>query len=248
MNLDTLLALYHAGAIVPVIILAAYYGGSWAGKHIAWLEVPNRAHYLAIGLGGLAVLVPSALQGTTPNAQMLLGAVAAAILLVAPGIASKTPPGSDSVPVSPPAPATMPNGSGPSVVKRVALAMVCALFLTDVFSCAAFDKDVKAAGTAIVDCTKSGLVELLPIASVLLAFVTGGTLSLPALEADALAMGGDIGGCLEGDINDLLKPTTGSGSAAAPAALAAAQKALSLDTYRAKTGSTAKYKTAHATY
>lgn len=88
--IDQLLALYHSAAYVPLVILLIYYGLTWGSTHVAWLEVPNRAHWIAIVLGGLALLVPVAQSGTTPNASQLIGAAVAALMLAAPGLAKST--------------------------------------------------------------------------------------------------------------------------------------------------------------
>lgn len=89
-----LLSLYHSGAYLPLGIVAVYLALKYASLHVAWLEVPGRAHYVTAALAGLALVVVPATQGTTPNANMIFAAVAAAAALLLPGAPksdSKTP-------------------------------------------------------------------------------------------------------------------------------------------------------------
>lgn len=86
--MDTILALYQHGALIPAGIYALYLGLKWGSTRFAILEKPNVAHWVAIALGGLAVIAVPASQGTTPNLSMVIGAVVTALSLLAPGLAS----------------------------------------------------------------------------------------------------------------------------------------------------------------
>lgn len=85
-SLSLLASLYHSGAYIPLAIMVAFYGVRFAGAHV---KRPNIAHWLAIAAGVLALFVPAATQGTTPNAAMLIGFIAPALALIAPGLTPK---------------------------------------------------------------------------------------------------------------------------------------------------------------
>ena len=82
---DTLLSLYHSGAFLCTGIVAVYLLLRWGSTRIAWLEVPNRAHYVTAFLAGLALVLPPAVQGQTPSASMIAAAIGTMIALLLPG-------------------------------------------------------------------------------------------------------------------------------------------------------------------
>jgi hypothetical protein len=80
--------LYHSGAYLCLGILALFLGLRYASQHVAWLEVPGRAHYVSAFLGGLALVAIPASQGSTPNLSMIVVAIGTVVSLCAPGAAS----------------------------------------------------------------------------------------------------------------------------------------------------------------
>lgn len=79
--------LYHSGAWLCLGIVVVFVLLDYLSKHVGWLKAPNRAHYVAIALAGLATLAVPASQGTTPNLQMIIAALGASFALVMPGTA-----------------------------------------------------------------------------------------------------------------------------------------------------------------
>lgn len=80
--------LYHSGAYLLLGIVLVFMGLRWASQHVAWLEVPNRAHYVTALLAGLALVAVPASQGATPNLSMIVVAIGTVISLCAPGAKS----------------------------------------------------------------------------------------------------------------------------------------------------------------
>lgn len=68
---DTVFNLYHSGAFLCAGILLGYLSLRYLSTHVAWLQVPGRAHYVAAVLGGLATIIVPVSQGTTPNMSMI---------------------------------------------------------------------------------------------------------------------------------------------------------------------------------
>lgn len=85
---DILAKLYSSGAYLPLGIVLVFLGVTWGSRHLSWLQVPNRAHYVSATIAGLAILVGPATQGTTPNVSMLLAAIGTVIALILPGAPS----------------------------------------------------------------------------------------------------------------------------------------------------------------
>lgn len=80
-DISTLDKLYHSGAWLCLAIVVAYLLLRFASAHVAWLQVPGRAHYVTAILAGGALIVVPAAQGTTPNISMIVAAFSAAIAL-----------------------------------------------------------------------------------------------------------------------------------------------------------------------
>lgn len=84
-------ALYHSGAYVCMGIVAVYLALKLLSTRVAWLEVPNRAHYVTAAIGVLALFAAPAAAGTAPSLAMIMTAFPAIIALVLPGIAPAAP-------------------------------------------------------------------------------------------------------------------------------------------------------------
>lgn len=82
--------LYSTGALFCLGVVAVYIALKYASKHVAWLEVPGRAHYVTVALAVLAVFALPASQGTTPNTSMLMVAFGTAMSLLLPGATSSS--------------------------------------------------------------------------------------------------------------------------------------------------------------
>jgi hypothetical protein len=67
--------LYHSGAWLCLAILVVFFALRAAKTRIAWLKEDHRAVWVSAILGGLALLVVPATQGTTPNLSMLIAAL-----------------------------------------------------------------------------------------------------------------------------------------------------------------------------
>jgi hypothetical protein len=77
--------LYSTGAFFCLGVVVLYLALKYASKHVAWLEVPGRAHYVTVAIAVLAVFAVPASQGTTPNTSMLMVAFGTAMSLLLPG-------------------------------------------------------------------------------------------------------------------------------------------------------------------
>lgn len=77
--------LYSTGAFFCLGIVGVYIALKLASTRVAWLEVPGRAHYVTVALAVLAIFAVPAMQGTTPNASMLMVAFGTAMSLLLPG-------------------------------------------------------------------------------------------------------------------------------------------------------------------
>jgi hypothetical protein len=66
--------LYHSGAWLCLGIVAVFLVLRYAATHWAWLKEDHRAVWVSAILGGLAILIVPATQGTTPNLSMILTA------------------------------------------------------------------------------------------------------------------------------------------------------------------------------
>lgn len=115
MNATTVISLYHSGALICAGIVAVYLLLRWLSTHIAWLEVPARAHYVTAALAVLGALAVTAATGSTPNLSQIIAAVAGNILLFLPGL--------------PPIPARKPQGG------RARLTLLALLGLFAVAAC-----------------------------------------------------------------------------------------------------------------
>ena len=67
--------LYHSGAWICIAILVLFFALRFASTSWAWLRDDHRAVWVSAILGGLALLVVPASQGTTPNLSMIIGAI-----------------------------------------------------------------------------------------------------------------------------------------------------------------------------
>lgn len=166
MTMDTILALYQHGALIPAGIYALYLGLKWSSTRFALLEVPNRAHYISVFLGALAVLAIPASQGTTPNLSMIVGAVVTALSLLAPGLSS-----------SPPSPPAAAKGSTRLGI-MIALAGISVwLAVCDVAGCAAIQK-MTGAWAACAKQDLGQLVEGVPLSQVVADLIDKNTADL----------------------------------------------------------------------
>lgn len=77
--------LYKAGHLVPMLIFAAFFVLAWLRKWIAWLRTGWRTVGTAALLGALAMLAERAVEGTTPNLTMIVGAIGVAIAMIVNG-------------------------------------------------------------------------------------------------------------------------------------------------------------------
>lgn len=118
---STLYKLYSSGAFLCMGIVAVYLALKLLATRVAWLEVPNRAHYVTAVIGVLALFAAPAAAGTAPSLAMIMTAFPAIIALVMPGI----------VPVAPSDP-TLPVAKVVKVGAVLALAMIvsCATLKT----------------------------------------------------------------------------------------------------------------------
>lgn len=77
--------LYKSGHLVPALIFLAFFVLAWLRKWIAWLRTGWRAVTVAAVLGALAMLAERAVEGTTPNLTMIVGAIGVALAMVING-------------------------------------------------------------------------------------------------------------------------------------------------------------------
>lgn len=245
-----------AALTLIVFVLRHYALGSW----IPWFKTKVGGYVLNFGTPLLAYLATGLSSGAPFSVSLLINALGAGWVaagawehlsdLLGIGTSSSSGSGNTASQSGSTPPAT------PSIVKRVALAMLCSLLIVDTVSgCATVKKDVTAVGAAIVDCTKGNLADLVPMVVLFFPLIVGGTLDVAAVESAALKLGGDEGGCLLADLKDLLPSASSSvgsagqvSSATSNAPLALKREPMSLDDYRAKAKTSAKYKTARATY
>jgi hypothetical protein len=206
MTTDTILSLYQHGALIPACILALYLGLKWGSTRFAWLEAPNRAHCIAIVLGGLAVLAVPASQGTTPNASMLLVAIVTALSLLAPGLSGATS-----------APAAKQSGfirrDLLAVMVVSALAAACSIQM----SCSASQK---AAEKQALSCVETDAInDIVPAVKAILA--AGAATWEAQLDALGIKFGTDSVGCAV-TLAEQFFASGGSGSAVATTSAASA--------------------------
>lgn len=74
--------LYKAGHLVPAIILFSFFLLTLLQRWIAWLRTGWRRLAVSATLAGLGMLVERAIEGTTPNMYMLMGALGVALSMV----------------------------------------------------------------------------------------------------------------------------------------------------------------------
>jgi hypothetical protein len=92
MTADTVLSLYHSGALICAAIVAVYLLLRWGTGHIPWIEEPQHAHYATAILTALGVLAVPAAAGHAPTLSMVLTAVGTLVALLLPGVAAATAP------------------------------------------------------------------------------------------------------------------------------------------------------------
>lgn len=189
---DTLLSLYHSGAWLCLVVVAAYLGLRWASKHWTWLAAPahaNYAHYVTAAIAGLAVLVVPAAQGTLPNLSMLLCALGAVATLALPGLPSR--------PSSPP----------PSQAGHVNLGLLGFVAVFGfVVGCAWLSKESKTSlGKDVINCLDAeqskAIGAFAPVVDALLVEATGGDgqIDVQRLKAGTKSMTAEVGGCVLAD-------------------------------------------------
>jgi hypothetical protein len=185
---DTLLSLYHSGAYACLAILVLFLGLRWGSKNVSWLaklDSPGRPHYVAAGLGALALIVPSAVQGQIPSLGMLLAAASTAYALILPGAPVKI----GSAPSS--------SSQAGFVAMQLQVVIACVLF-SFAIGCAWWSAEKKALPTNVVDCTKSEVASLVtqfaPAADQLLLELTGndGKVDQAAMSAAWSGLKGDL--------------------------------------------------------
>ena len=92
-SVSILWQLYKAGHLIPMLIFAAFFVLAWLRKWIAWLRTGWRTLGVAAVLGALAMLAERAVEGTTPNLTMIVGAIGVALAMI---INSKGEPKTDA--------------------------------------------------------------------------------------------------------------------------------------------------------
>lgn len=207
--LNALSKLYTSGAWLCLAIVATFVVLDWLSKNVAWFEVPNRAHYLTAFLGGLALVVVPATQGTTPNVQTIAIAIGTVYALFTRG----------AVPVAKVAKVARPAQSG--FVTRwmmgylAVFGIVIACFAAP--SCSASQK--AAEHTALVCAENAVVKDLTPTVESIL--VNGAATWEAQLAALGVAFTTDVVNCAVTSAKAVLAAKTG----ATPAEQTAAQRA-----------------------
>lgn len=71
--------LWKGGALIPAIIVGLFLALTFLSRKVKWLQEDHRAVVVAAALSTLTLLVEPASRGTTPNASMIIAALAAGI-------------------------------------------------------------------------------------------------------------------------------------------------------------------------
>lgn len=71
--------LWKGGALIPAIIVGLFLVLTFLSRKVKWLQEDHRAVYVAAALGTLTLLLEPATRGTTPNASMVIAALAAGV-------------------------------------------------------------------------------------------------------------------------------------------------------------------------
>lgn len=71
--------LWKGGALIPAIIVGLFLALTFLSRKVKWLQEDHRAVYVAAALGTLTLLLEPATRGTTPNASMVIAALAAGV-------------------------------------------------------------------------------------------------------------------------------------------------------------------------
>jgi hypothetical protein len=79
---DTVTALWRSGAIVASIIVGSYVVLAFASRTWPWLTQGRRAVYSAAALGFLSTLVSACVDGSPPDASVVVVALASSVALV----------------------------------------------------------------------------------------------------------------------------------------------------------------------
>lgn len=194
--LNALSKLYTSGAWLCLAIVATFVVLDWLSKNVAWFEVPNRAHYLTAFLGGLALVVVPATQGTTPNVQTIAIAIGTVYALFTRG----------AVPV---AKVARPAQSG--FVTRGLVAFLAGFGL--MIGCSWFRGTVEPDVADVIDCAKAeGTAQTIEdIVATFAAAVASGNVSA-AVEGLVTKYGTQLVACSLAAIEK--KPASGSAVAA----------------------------------
>lgn len=80
-SVSLVVKLWKTGTIPAALIVAVFLGLTAASRKIAFLQKGYAAIIAASVLGGLAMLIERASQGTTPTASMVISALLAAVAL-----------------------------------------------------------------------------------------------------------------------------------------------------------------------
>ena len=215
--------LYSTGAWFCLGIVLAFFALRWASQHIAWLEQDHHAVYVSALLGGLALLVVPAAQGTTPNLSMLLTALVTVIALAS----------NPKKPVTPDA-ARAPQAGIVRLRMMLALALIGSPFLMLAPSCKTAGPVI---GTVSIDCTVQNAGDIASVLDALKSALTGGGWS--AVYTRAKQAGAAIGGCaLATLVQDYL------GGKAAPSKGDGQTARATLERFRADEAGGATFKTA----
>lgn len=206
--------LYHSGAWLCLAIFGVFFALRFLSTHVAWLEAPNRAHYVTAVLAGLALIAVPASQGTTPNLSTIVMAVVTVGALWSQGVT--------------PAPKQSQGG-----FLRLGLVVFVAGFGVIVIGCAWFKSESKAVAGDVVDCTKTtaagAIKEFGPAIDALLVYATGGngTINSDAIKDAGRGFAKEVGGCVVADaIARALRPPAADPNAPKASPLEAAPDSL----------------------
>jgi hypothetical protein len=219
-DVSTLDKLYHSGAWICLGILITFLALRAAKSRVPWLQEDHRAVWVSAFLGGLALLVVPAAQGTTPNLSMIMVALVTVFSLHAD-------------PKRTPDEQKQPQAGSARLGVMLVLAFVGAVSIAP-FACTGTGPAV---GTAVIDCTTAHTGEIASLLADLKAALTGGG-TWGDVYQRAKAAGTEIGGCALAElVQDYL------GGKAAPARGDGQTARATLERFRANEAGGATFKT-----
>lgn len=211
---DTLLSLYHSGAFLCTGIVAVYLLLRWGSTRIAWLEVPNRAHYVTAFLAGLALVLPPAVQGQTPSASMIAAAIGTIVALLLPGAVATS------------------SKSQSGIVSRRLIAILSVFALAGVACWSTVKKDASTVGSDVDTCASAEKAAIGSGQSVIDVVIEATAAAIAAAsgnyapgEALILQYGEPLASCVLGKLAHPPQIAAGSGITTTPAPPLATQKA-----------------------